>query len=418
MSQPADLILSAVGPDLYRVNAFRVAQLPVSATLRDVTRRLERIKMEAKLGSVARAPSGPLPLKPAPDLEVVRQSVERLHDPEQRLLDELFWFWPEQWGADDPALAALARGDLATARKTWQEAVKRVPPGAVSQHNLAVLAHALALDLEQRAGPPGQSLAGYLVRLRDQCWNDALNHWRGVLANEDFWLRLRERIQALNEPQLTPDLADAIRAQLPAALLGINAQLAVRAAEEGKGEEAQRHQRLLCHSGLEEGAIDSALRRALKPVRERIKCLCQTAAGPTQTENWLAALQLYERVAALPVRDLDRGTLQADVALVQDRVCWFCRRRLGEAANAAVVWLHGRLTRTRTAQGESVHWQRYVVDVPRCWYCFQEHRRWNLLQTMGTVPRGVRPESDTTAFPAVVKLLAEGWEVGAVPPGL
>jgi hypothetical protein len=76
------------------------------------------------------------------------------------------------------------------------------------------------------------------------------------------------------------------------------------------------------------------------------------------------------------------------------------------------------MTRTKTAHGESVHWHRYVVDVPRCWHCYQEHRRWDLSKAMGTLPRGVRPESDREAFPTIERLRAEGWDIGAIPPGI
>src|SRR4051794_17899360 len=205
--------LKAVGPDLYRVNAFRIAQLPASASPREINRQLDRIKMTAKLGGGTNPVSGPLPLQPPPDLEAMRAAVERLRDPEVRLVDEFFWFWPEQSGPEqnDPALTALGRGDLAAARRAWTEAVKSDAPGGVARHNLAVLAHLLALDLEHRAAASRQPLDNYLSRLRDHSWADALGHWKELLGHEGFWERLRARIHELNEPQLTDEVAAQIR---------------------------------------------------------------------------------------------------------------------------------------------------------------------------------------------------------------
>src|SRR5439155_19728552 len=176
----AEALVRALKPDLYRVNAFRLAQLPVTASHRDITRRLEKLTMLAKLGGCVDQPRGPLALQPAPDADAVRQAVERLRDPETRLLDEFFWFWPEIPTTETPdeALIALDRGDVAAARKRWQSA----PHGAVAApHNLAVLAHLVALDLEHRATVSGRGLDSFLARMRDQAWADAWTAWRQVL---------------------------------------------------------------------------------------------------------------------------------------------------------------------------------------------------------------------------------------------
>jgi hypothetical protein len=419
MQPESEGLLRGVRPDLYRVNAFRLTQLPASATEREISRQLERIKMMARLGG-GTLPAGPLPLQPPPDLDAMRAATERLRDPEVRLLDEFFWFWSEQSNPaqHDAALGALGRGDLASARRTWQEALRSASPSGVALHNLAVLAHLLALDLEHRPALLGKPLDGYLSRLRDQSWLDALHHWKELLGHEGFWQRLRERIVELNEPQLSIDRADRIRAELPAALLGINAELAVQATEEGDLVTAARHRQLMSQSGFDAIDLDNALRWAVKPLRERIKVLCQTPAGPMQADNWRVALELSARLDPLPFRELDREVLQEDVAPILQKLCWFCRRQAGEVTMAAVVELHGQLTRKRTLQGESVQWDRKVIEVPRCWQCYHEHRRWDMLQAVGTLPQGIRPEAEKNEFPPVKKLCSEGWQIGTLPAGL
>ena len=95
-----------------------------------------------------------------------------------------------------------------------------------------------------------------------------------------------------------------------------------------------------------------------------------------------------------------------------------CQKQESDVGSAASVPLHGRLTRTRTEGGESVHWDRQFVEVPRCWQCLQAHQRWDMLQGLGTAPPGVRAESEKTDFPFVAKYLAEGWGLGAAPENL
>jgi hypothetical protein len=412
MTSQAEQLFEPLRPELYRTNAFRLARLPAHADARELTRRLERIKMLAKLGNATESARGPLALVPPPDLDAMRTAVERLRDPEARFVDEFFWFWPVALTPDAPdaALAALDRGDVATARRLWQEPAA----GSVAQHNLAVLAHLLALDFEHRALAAGRPLESLAARLRDQSWADAWKHWKAVLADDAFWERLRGRLTELAEPQLPLSLADNVRDVLPATLLRLNAELAVRWAERRLPPEAQRHKEWVQRSGLDPGTIDDALRRALRPVRERLKSLCATA-GEEASGNWQTAVDLFRAVAPLPARESDRDNLLDDVEPALSRICWFCQRQVSAAGSAAVVPMHGRLTRTRTGSGESVHWDRQVIEVPRCWPCSQAHQRWDMLKALGTLPPGVRPESDKDSYPFVTRYLAGGWGLGVAP---
>jgi hypothetical protein len=407
MLTQAEALLDAVRPDLYRANAFRLAQLPANASQRDIARRLDKLIMQAKLGGSFEQARGPLARVPAPDLDTVRAAVERLRDPERRLLDEFFWFWP------DDAQGHLERGDVAAARKHWQTVT-----GPVALHNLAVLAHLMALDLECRALAEGRALDRFLCRMRDQAWADTWKNWQAALETQDLWDRLSDRIRELNEPQLHQTLAEEFRRALPIALLGINAHLAVSWAERRLPREAQRHRDLLGNSGLDSLDADEALRRALRPVRQRIKTLCETATAAGAHDNWRTAVDLFQGVCGLPARDVDRDNLLEDAGPALYRICWFCQLRPGDPGSGTPVPLFGRMTRTRTGQGESVHWDRQFIEVPRCWQCSQAHQRWNMHLALGTLPAGTRPESEKTAFPFVAKHLADGWGVGLAPEGI
>jgi hypothetical protein len=152
-------------------------------------------------------------------------------------------------------------------------------------------------------------------------------------------------------------------------------------------------------------------------VRERIKILCEAAVsnGP---DSWQAAIRLFEGVATLPARASDRDNLLEDASPALCRLCWFCQKQLGDAGTSAPVHLHGQITRTRTGPGESVHWDRQVIEVPRCWHCAQAHQSWDMLERIAAAPSGVRPEADKLAFPFVVKYLVDGWRLGIAPDNL
>jgi hypothetical protein len=405
---------------MYRVNGFRVAQMRADASPRDLARRLEKLALQAKLGTPAESHPGPLTLNPPPEPDAVRQALLRLGDPEQRLLDEFFWFWPEQAGsgAVDAALEAVERGDLAAARKLWQAAAMAVPPSGVASHNLAVLAHILALDFEQRSMETGRLLDSVLCRMRDQAWAESYKHWKAVLEQPAFWDCFQTRILALDEPQLPVSLAQDLRQALPVALLSLNAQLAVQWATRRLPREVKRHQELMMQAGFDPLDAEEAMRRALRHLRARIKTLCETAAQSGTLASWQTALELFHGVADLPSSAIDRANLLEDTAPALFHICWFCQKQASQPGSAAAVPMHGRLTRTRSASGESVHWDRQVIDVPRCWQCAQLHQRWDILQAVGSVPTGIRAESEKDGFPFVARHLAEGWRLGVAPEGL
>src|ERR1044071_2161250 len=91
-------LMDVAHPNLYRINAFRITGLPTDATPRDVVRQAERLKIAARIGNAPATSAAPFPLSPAPEDDDVRGAVDRLRDPERRLVEELFWFWPH-----DPA---------------------------------------------------------------------------------------------------------------------------------------------------------------------------------------------------------------------------------------------------------------------------------------------------------------------------
>lgn len=433
----SEILLEAARPDLFRVNAFRVTELPVDATARDLVKRQQIIEMASKTGlAVPPGPGRALPLPDSGGLDAVYEAMQRLRDPERRLVDEFFWFWPHQLGQSrrDEALLALAQGDIKAATNLWlrQEQSSEMN---VSMHNLAVLSHATALDFEWLG--TNQSLTDEQKKQRDLSWRQAFIRWKILLDYEGFWSRLTARIRDLDDPRLPTGTARRIRQSLPLALILINAQLAVRAVEAGAIEQARRHLRIIKESGFENTIIDEALRRAVEPIRERIKTFGKSAEEkataepvygddatrrlitqtkpllmvldtllpddhPTRvsmhdevarrilacqilfankTENWRVSVELLEVALPIAASASVRARLEENLQIVKRNLefqqmygtCFFCKKRSGEDNAAAEIKMVGNVNRIPLWNGTRITWQNLTVRVPRCRVCKTAH---------------------------------------------
>src|SRR5207249_3086991 len=95
-------ILDGIGLDIYRRNAFRVLGFSVTTTARDLAKRQSKLKIMEALGrSVAAECGAVMPLVPPPSEAAISKARQRLDDPETRIFDEFFWFWPMDWGRPD-----------------------------------------------------------------------------------------------------------------------------------------------------------------------------------------------------------------------------------------------------------------------------------------------------------------------------
>jgi len=414
-------------PELYRRNAFRVLGLPVGATMRDIKRRQTKLKMREKLGVNSTAEKGGyLPLKPPPDKDDIAKAMQCLQDPETRLLDELSWFWPQDLGSsEDDGLKLLANNKLNDALALWVKCEAQGTSNKVSTHNLAVLYHALALDLEHKAR--SRPLNEKQMEAYRRCWKGAYKRWAKLLYDEGFWSRLAARIRILNDPRLTTGSAHRIQNSLPKALLLINAKIALQAAENGKKQDVQRHIMLMQKSGFEQVLVNEALRDALSNIRQRIKMICAPAESkanenPEQADK--IALQLLKDAKPLlsvvdqllPAEDLTRSSAHDEVALkalqcqtvyvsktedwkgfleqlenilplaasktilsrieenieiakklIKIKMCFFCEQDQGDDDAAIEVAMYGNVMRIPTGRNQiRITWQHTKVKVLRC----------------------------------------------------
>lgn len=263
-------LLDAATKDLFRKNAFRITGLPVDATPREIGKHADKLKLLAELGQDPK-PNAAFSLCPSPAGEDIRDAIQRLKDPEKRLIDEFFWFWPQNFGESrsDEAIQALERSDLKGATEIWMSKRKHPTEGAVATHNLALIFHISALDWENRF------LKSEIdPKRRDEVneyWKTAFYRWGRILANEQFWEKVVTRAQQLNEPNLTTGFVRQMRATLPAAIIKINAELAFAFGEAGKSELARLHIELI--DGIPAGTVTVAkiAEMVLTPARRRLQ---------------------------------------------------------------------------------------------------------------------------------------------------
>jgi hypothetical protein len=264
-------LFDVASPELFRKNAFRITGLSVDATAREITKHADKLKMLADLGQDPHTQSAAFPMKPPPSLDEIREAVQNLKDPEKRVVDEFFWFWPEEFGhsQSDPAIQALAKGDSKTAVEIWASRENGEQSGLTAKHNLAIVYHVCALDWENYSiknvveAQRRQKIADY--------WKGAFSRWETLATNEQMWDKVVARIRQLDEPNLPTGFARRMRATLPEALDKINAELAVAFAESDKLELARLQIRFMRERNQELGNFEKTAELVLTPARNRLK---------------------------------------------------------------------------------------------------------------------------------------------------
>jgi hypothetical protein len=431
-----EILLKTARPDIYRVNAFRVLEIPVNTSTREAKNQMRKLDMKEKLGSDGIGDRGLLPLIPAPDADARREANQRLENPETRLIDELFWFWPLTIGLsgeNDEALVALKRSDFSTAIAIWKNHETNASESNVSMHNLAIMYHVLALDIEQIQLTT--TISQKQSQQKREYWEQAFFRWKVLLNHEGFWSRVTNRIRETDDPRLTTGVARRLQNGLPIVLLNINAILAVRNSQRGNTSEATYHIDLIQKSGFSKQAIDEALKQAISPVRDRIKVFTANAEAeskkdPTkgdeavrvliqQATPFLDTLDLllskghvardasHDEVAAMMLQItiafcnktnnmvvtqalMEQALNIAASASIRQRIeqnmetnkgnmvlgiCWYCKKNPADESSAVAVKMHGEVTRTRTYRGTNIQWRKMDIKVPRCKECKSIHEK-------------------------------------------
>ncbi|WIX81926.1 hypothetical protein QRX50_14760 [Amycolatopsis carbonis] len=216
--------------------------------------------------------------------EEIRAAFDALGNIEHRFVDELFWTWgtPEDCGC---------------------------PPQLHHKHDLAVAAHAAALEAEteQTEDHPAP------------LWDEAARSWAVTLSSEAFWGHLAHRVKSLGDPRLDESTVDVIRSALPGALV---APLVALTAE---SSEPHRLARYLPLFGGDKHTVADARSEAAEPTYLRLENLLKElrklldeGKARTAAERALAELPVpLDRLENLvPSKDFRRTASVTELAAV------------------------------------------------------------------------------------------------------
>jgi hypothetical protein len=467
MAEPAlipefEPLLGAARPTVYQTNAFRVMGVAVDTPVVEIDRQVQKVEMMLKSGVRDQALRGLLPLPSGPSLAALQDAKRRLGDPQSRLMEEFFWFWPEEPGKSetDAALQALQRRDLLSTVNIWQGR-SREPADTAAIHNLAILHHLQAIETEPPASSKGP--------IPDSLWIEAWRYWRTLVDQDQFWKRLATRIGELDDPRLTSQVAGQIRGSLLSSILQINLSLAFTAAEAEDFARADVHVRVMKQeSGLSPDALRKRtqpyleyirtyvthrcasaeveasanvdqtaqiLKRFLDDVRLKLEILnCLLGAGNelrdaahdqvaqavcdrmaaygNETEDWKACEELLCASQPLAVSPPIRAKITDDLEKVRENLefhtCWFCKKNQPSEKAAAIVEMRGDVTPTPIYQGTPYEGRTLPVKVPRCQQCRRIHmgRRIIVAAAAGIFAAVVAWHAPSPAIPAFCATIA------------
>jgi transcriptional regulator of met regulon len=286
-------LLDACTSSLYKTNSFRVLGVPVTATPRQIKRRMDDLKIAAEMDDLEEEYSFAFPLNPLPGIDELRRAVKRLQDTHTRFVDEFFWFWPLNWdeAASDKALLALAEGNQSEAESFWINRGKDFPEKEclAAAHNLAVLHHIRAIDIEhscyKNETPPPSAEMDRLTTL----WKTSFDWWREIADHEEFWGLLTERIRAVGDPSITNGFLHRFRAVFPSALNNINADFSAEYAKKGSPFHAVWHIQFIQQAHLGGSVSDTSIRCVTKPLYVRIDHAIKRAVSNLRNDAYNGA---------------------------------------------------------------------------------------------------------------------------------
>lgn len=141
---------------------------------------------------------------------------------------------------------------------------------AIATHNLAILNHIRALSHDAI----GSSKLSIPSTDPAAAWKASVSYWARLHKQHEFWDALADRIRGINDPRLGIETAEMIWTSLPLALLLLNAEIAVASAEAGDFERASIQKQLMDHSGFDMTCVRDALCRKLAPLQQELDRLC------------------------------------------------------------------------------------------------------------------------------------------------
>ena len=255
--------------ELYKKNIFRITGLPVDATAKEIARQAQKLQMLEEMGGGAAGQAPSFAPAVAPTSDEIRSALSRMRESQHRIVDEFFWYWPEEFGAskNDPAIQAMMSGDTDGAVNHWRRREKE--GSLVAKHNMAVMYHMYAVDwslhqISYEIDPNEEkSIKIY--------WRKAFERWEALADSDEIRDILKQRILSLNDEALTTGFVRRFLAQLPQAFDQVNAEAALKLAEQNRMDWARFHVDFMreTHQGLDD--VDATAEMILAPTKARVE---------------------------------------------------------------------------------------------------------------------------------------------------
>jgi len=238
-------LMEAVSAAIFRNNAFRISGLAVDATTREIHKHVDRLRIMEELGQGQCCHNSVFALRPPPTVDQIRQTLRRLSDPETRIVDEFFWFWPEEFGNSraDAAIQALLGGDCDTASKIWTARESNPTTGTTAMHNVAIMWHLTAL--ERAHYTEGAEVDSSQCDILNETWCQSMKRWHQLMDDDLLWEKLSARIRQIDDPRLPTGFSRRMRRAFPLALAKMHAELALGYIDQKKMDLAKMHVNLL-----------------------------------------------------------------------------------------------------------------------------------------------------------------------------
>ena len=470
-ASPCDMHASICQPltarcdaQVYANNLFHILGIPTNATARDVRRRREDLEAAHVHGKSAWNAAFPhlFPGRTIPSKDEVDETFQRLEDPQSRLIDEFFWFWPRPVnGARDDGIFAMLQGNWSVANGLWAQArhsTASEEDALIAEHNLAVFWSLKAISAEFE-----ESAVSSDGKEADLCWEKAFKHWEAVSDSDEFWDVVSGRVLDIADPRLTTGFVRKMRQEFPISFDRINAEIAVALASNGRTDDARRQIAYMQSTHQGRDNVEATLDAVFEPMERKVELAtiqairelednaanglmaaqnllsstesirkiasellwkgknnrteifdkivtasnqCIVAYGNT-TNDWESCLSLSKVLLNLACTAQLKNQLKANIAtlsvnLKKDSLygtCCVCSKRLSASnRHNLAVKMYGNL---RHGPGlDQVGYSTIAVECPCCIECFNSHRAM---------------KQHFAKHPAIREKIEKGWSLGSEP---
>ena len=239
--------------NIYRHNGFRLLNLPITVSKNELSKQFGKIESFKRISGQDNfeyldnlTHSLYLPIIPYPSYKDYYEANNRLNNHKIRFIDELFWFWPTDLddSMNEEAWDFLENQDYEGFVEYWDD----LNDVKVSNHNLAVFYHAIALDLFI-TNKNNKKMLEYSRK--------ALNYWNLSLSKNDNFLDfVKFRASNLPASRLNESFIDKNLQELPKVILSLYLRIVERDIELNNLAEAKEFIDMINYSNFDKGVIN------------------------------------------------------------------------------------------------------------------------------------------------------------------